>query len=66
MSNGPTSTIIIKTSRNFQTGHPPLFALNSLKSPLNWPKKYWGRAPFFFQILDPPLQGVTIVVQIQT
>ena len=23
---------------------PPLFAPNSLKSPLNWPKKFWGQA----------------------
>ena len=24
---------------------PTLFAPNTLKSPLNWPKKSWGRAP---------------------
>ena len=30
-------------------------APNSFKSPLNWPNKYLGEPPIFFQILDPPL-----------
>ena len=47
------------------TIRPPLFAPNSFKSPLNWHKKSWERAPeptrplrpFLFQILDTPLHG---------
>ena len=42
----------------------PLFAPNSLKSPLNWPRKTsWGEPPnplrpLLFQILDTPLAWV--------
>ena len=31
-----------------RSARPPLFVPNFLKSPLNWPKKSWSRAP------DPP------------
>ena len=40
------STNVIKYQARIQRGRTPThFASNSLKSPLNWPEKPWGRAP---------------------
>ena len=34
----------VRIQRGGGGARPPLFAPNSLKSPLNWPKKSWERA----------------------
>ena len=63
----PFEWLLGKNKRGAGGARPPVFASNSLKSPLNWPKYAQKLAPnhlrpLLFQILDPPLPPYFIVL----